>query len=190
MCKSVLPKARSGFAAFAAGSKIVIVGGNDGKVLSRVDVWDPASGKWESMPKMLVKRDELAVTVGPDNKIYAVGGYGGQKSECLRSVERFDPQEGKWEILASLNEPRRALSVVALPDGVYALGGYNGSEYLHTVEKYDLAKGKWEYVKAMNNARCTFEAVVSTPDFQYIYAIGGFNGSPMESVERYSVFLD
>jgi hypothetical protein len=26
---------------------------------------------------MIVKRDELAVCIGPDNKIYAIGGYGG-----------------------------------------------------------------------------------------------------------------
>lgn len=26
---------------------------------------------------MLIRRDELAVTMGPDSKIYAVGGYGG-----------------------------------------------------------------------------------------------------------------
>mmetsp|Transcript_7549 Transcript_7549/g.6906 ORF Transcript_7549/g.6906 Transcript_7549/m.6906 type:complete len:134 (+) Transcript_7549:76-477(+) len=93
-------------------------------------------------------------------------------------------------MLAPLNEHRRALAVVALPDGVYALGGYNGSDYLLTVERYDLSKDCWEYVKSMNNARCTFSATVSSPDFQYIYVMGGFNGSPMDVVERYSVFQD
>ena len=56
---------------------MVIVGGNDGRVLRKVDVLDLHSMNWEKMPSMLVKRDELAVTIGPDNKIYAVGGYGG-----------------------------------------------------------------------------------------------------------------
>jgi len=37
-------------------------------------------------------------------------------------------------MIASLNIPRRALSVVALPDGVYAIGGYNGKDYLGTME--------------------------------------------------------
>ena len=58
-------------------------------------------------------------------------------SSCLRAVERFDPLKNRWEQLPSMNEPRRALSAVALPDGVYAIGGYNGKEYLDTVEKYD-----------------------------------------------------
>lgn len=29
------------------------------------------------MPNMNNKRDELAVTLGEDNKIYAIGGFGG-----------------------------------------------------------------------------------------------------------------
>lgn len=33
--------------------------------------------KWEKLPSMLTRRDELAATIGPDGKIYAVGGYGG-----------------------------------------------------------------------------------------------------------------
>lgn len=36
-----------------------------------------------------------------------------------------------------MNECRRALSLVALPDGIYAIGGYNGKRYLSSVEKYD-----------------------------------------------------
>jgi N-acetylneuraminic acid mutarotase len=72
-----LPKPRSGFSAFSIGNKIVLVGGNDGRVLNKVDVYDTKTSKWDKMPSMIMKRDELAVTVGPDNMIYAVGGYGG-----------------------------------------------------------------------------------------------------------------
>ena len=46
-------------------------------------------------------------------------------------------EKGKWELLKSLKEHRRALALVALPDGIYAVGGYNGKEYLSSVEKYD-----------------------------------------------------
>lgn len=57
-------------------------------------------------------------------------------SNCLNSAERFDPDTGVWEMLPPMNECRRALSLVALPDGIYAIGGYNGSSYLSSVEKY------------------------------------------------------
>jgi hypothetical protein len=53
------------------------VGGNDGRVLNRVDILDLDNMKWEKLANMLVRRDELASIIGPDNKIYAVGGYGG-----------------------------------------------------------------------------------------------------------------
>ena len=64
--------------------------------------------------------------MGPDNKIYAIGGFGGPKNTCLSTAERYDPVTKKWEKLADLNIPRRALSAVALPDGIYAIGGFDG----------------------------------------------------------------
>ena len=41
----------------------------------------------------------------------------------------------------------------------------------------------------MNNERCTLSAV-SSSDYQYIYVMGGFNGKPLNSVERYSIIND
>jgi len=45
-----------------------------------------------------------------------------------------------------MNVPRRALTTVTLPDGIYAIGGFDGNyffnyfvgfNYLNSVEKYD-----------------------------------------------------
>jgi hypothetical protein len=44
-------------------------------------------------------------------------------------------------------------------------------------------------MKPMNVSRCTLSAVASN-DCQYIYAIGGFNGSALELVERYNTVTD
>ena len=41
----------------------------------------------------------------------------------------------------------------------------------------------------MNTSRCTLSAVASS-DFCYIYAIGGFNGSALDLVERYNIMSD
>lgn len=49
-----------------------------------------------------------------------------QSSNCLRTAERFDFATGEWEMLPEMNEARRALAAVALPDGIYAIGGYDG----------------------------------------------------------------
>ena len=133
---------------------------------------------------MNMKRDELACCIGPDGRIYAIGGYGGGDNSCLQSAERFDFDQGRWELIAPMKEPRRALTAVALPDGIYAIGGYNGKDYINTVEKYDFHTNDWVQVKSMKRPRCTLSAVASL-DCQFIYAIGGFNGSALSSVERY-----
>ena len=148
---------------------------------------------------MLYKRDELQCALGPDNAIYAVGGFGGDPEEmaaaggqknancsCLATAERFDFQQQKWEVLPEMKQARRALAVVALPDGIYAIGGYDGKQYLATVEKYDLQAQTWVQVKSMNTARCTLAAQASS-DCRYIYVLGGYNGQALNLVERYCV---
>lgn len=88
-------------------------------------------------------RDELAVCLGADNKIYACGGFGYNSkcqtmndSNCLKTVERYDLMKDQWERIADLNVQRRALSAVAFPDGIYVVGGFDGENYLSSVEKY------------------------------------------------------
>jgi hypothetical protein len=157
-----MPTPRSGFSCGLLNEKqLITIGGNDGQVLDSVDLLNLTTGMWSELPKMSTKRDELAVTVGPDGKIYAIGGYGGQNSTCLKSVERFNLQTYEWEKIADLNEPRRALAAVSLPDGVYAIGGYNGNRYLGSMERYDEIKNKWVKCAEMNSPRCTLSAVSS-----------------------------
>lgn len=85
-----------------------------------------------------------------------------------------------------MKEARRALTAVTLPDGIYAIGGYNGKEYISSVERYDVFSNEWLPVKPMNKARCTLSACASS-DYQYIYAIGGFNGVPLNLIERFDI---
>lgn len=96
---------------------------------------------------MLMKRDELQCTVGPDGRLYAIGGYGCHKPEdpieCLSQAERYDFAIGQWEMLPPMTDNRRALAVVAMPDGIYALGGYDGQRYLASCEKFCLMTNKW-----------------------------------------------
>ena len=48
-----------------------------------------------------------------------------------------------------------------MPDGIYAIGGYDGQKYLATIEKYCLMTNKWVKMKPMTTARCTLSAVAS-----------------------------
>jgi len=76
---------------------------------------------------LLERRDELAVTMGLDNKIYAIGGFGGDNNMCMKTAERYNLLTNQWERIASLRIPRRAHSAVTLPDGIYAIGGFDGT---------------------------------------------------------------
>ena len=89
---------------------------------------------------------------------------------------------GVWEPAASMNIARRALATVTLADGIYAIGGYDGTNYLNTVERYDEDQDQWIIVSPLNFPRCTL-AAVATPDLQAVYVFGGFDGGPLSTVE-------
>ena len=81
----------------------------------------------------------MAIAVGNDDKIYAIGGFGGSNNEPLKSVEYFDLRTKQWRQLAKMKYARRALSAAVLADGIYAIGGFDGGSYMSSVEKYDYA---------------------------------------------------
>jgi influenza virus NS1A-binding protein len=71
-----------------------------------------------------------------------------------------------------------------MPDGIYAIGGYNGKDYICTVERYSIPDNRWEVISVLNSPKCTMSAAAS-PDFQNIFVIGGFNGQQLNSIEKY-----
>lgn len=44
----------------------------------------------KKLSNLLERRDELAVTMGLDNKIYAIGGFGGDNNMCMKTAERYN----------------------------------------------------------------------------------------------------
>ena len=98
-----LQKKRSGFGVVSIDHLIYIIGGNDGdSILSSFECLNTETGEWKKKESMAEPRDELAVCVGKDNIIYAIGGFGGKNNEPLRSVECYDPATEKWMCLPSL----------------------------------------------------------------------------------------
>jgi len=58
--------------------EIYVCGGNDGdNILSTFEKCSLKSRQWIPLPSLKYKRDELAAVVGPDHKIYVIGGFGG-----------------------------------------------------------------------------------------------------------------
>lgn len=177
---------KSGFGYTSFDDKIYVAGGNDGKsILSDFDEYNTFKNSATSLPKMITNRDEIGVTKSFDEEeIYAIGGFGGKSKSCLKSCERFSFERKCWEGIADLNSPRRALAAVCLKNGVYAIGGFNGTNYLATVEKYDAGANRWDFVASMKCGRCMVQAVASE-DGRGIWVIGGFNNQPVKMIEYY-----
>lgn len=132
-----LRKKRSGFGIISLDGNVYVIGGNDGdSILNTVEVLNLTTGEWKNKQSMFEARDELAVSLGPDNKIYAIGGFGGRNNQPLKSAEVYDPKLDQWTQLPSLKTARRALAAASLADGIYAIGGFDGEKYLSSVEKY------------------------------------------------------
>lgn len=163
---------------------IYICGGSDGHISNTCEILDTFTHTIRQLPSMNQKREEHGLAIGPDKKIYAVGGFDGKT--CLCSAERYDQKTGTWEKIADLKTARRSLSAVALPDGIYALGGHDGKHYLESVERYDFAKNQWITMPAMKKPKCTMSAV-SSIDCRYIFVMGGYDGTALNQVERYDV---
>ena len=142
---------------------------------------------------MVCGREEFGLVLGPDQKVYAIGGYNSEQQHCLTSIERYDIDQDCWEIVTHLNTPMKAVGAAVLPDGIYVIGGYEEakSNYSRDVQRYDIANSCWHKAASMNYARGAFTATTLTT-CEYIYAVGGFgvDGCPTDKVERYDVAKD
>ena len=63
MYPTSLPRPRSGFSALIyEKNKLFVIGGNDGRILNKVEMLDLETSQWKKLARMGTKRDELAVT--------------------------------------------------------------------------------------------------------------------------------
>ncbi len=175
---------RSGHGAVFLKGVVLVVGGNNGEaILNSCEAYNVRTGAFRKMADMKERRDELAVVVGRDGRVYAIGGCG-EGSRCLNTVECYDPDKNEWRLTSHLNTARRALGAACLADGIYAIGGFDGHSYLNSVERYDEGAKRWVQISSMSHARCT-HAVVAAQDSQTLFVFGGFDNRALGSVEKY-----
>lgn len=159
-----------------------IIGGSSNKTLNSCEYFDYSAKKWKAIATMKICREEHGVILGPDNKIYSIGGHDGKC--CLGTVERYDPKINAWTFLSGLKTKRQGLCSVIQGNDIYAIGGRNSEKYLNSVEKYNLCSNEWKTVKEMNIPRAYASAVYVGG---FIYVFGGHNGKPLNTVEKYDI---
>jgi len=170
------------------GLLYVFGGVTTGEVFINVaHVYNPsaaAGSRWSGIPSMNTARGYLA-GVPVNGKIYAVGGRDGVISNT-NIVEAYDPADNTWHMVNHMQTARAAPGAYSIGKYLFVCGG-GWSNYFKTCEVYDTNagySGVWKTVPAvMLQGRRTFAYANIGP---VLYAIAGYNGSFLNTAERWS----
>jgi N-acetylneuraminic acid mutarotase len=181
--------------------RLYVVGGSGQS--SDVQAYDPREDSWTAAATLPTPRFGLAVAVGSDHQIYAIGGRTNPQGILSDAVEAFAPAAfhfklgpGSWTGgLTPMPTARERPAAASGKDGrIYVAGGSNNSAVnfsspLSTLEIYDPIGGGWSVGADLNIARDA--AAAATGADGKIYVIGGFDGNrSVTSAEVYDAATD
>jgi hypothetical protein len=112
--------------------QVLVAGGsNDGNAqgvfLNSVEIYNPATGAWVTVPSLSTARVGHSATLLADGRVLVYAGLG-NGSTYLTSAELYDPSIAKWYATGSSSAARFRHSATFLPNGrVLAVGGYFGN---------------------------------------------------------------
>ena len=126
-----LTTARNAAAAAVIGGRIHVVGGrapgiraNDQTPMASVEVYDPATDRWEAGVPLLTARSSLAV-LALGGQLYALGGEGA--AGVSDAIERYDPATRVWTALPAMPLKTHGLAAVVVGNSLYVMGGFAGA---------------------------------------------------------------
>ena len=150
---------------------------------------------WNTIGHFHIPRRAFAAA-NTQQHIYVLGGID-INGQYLSTVEfatiHPDGSLGQWKTTTALNEGRFYLSAVIIGDYLYAIGGANGplgDDNLPSasVERAKILAngelGSWKRQAYLTTPRRGLQAVAYK---NYIYALGGYNGQFLKTVERAQV---
>jgi N-acetylneuraminic acid mutarotase len=167
-----LPSARGYSAAAADGAgHIYVLGGASNQGLAKPIVYTIATGTWTRLPSMPSSMPDMGAAVGPDGRVYAIGGFGGS-----RLVQVYDPSSQTWSEAAPLPTRVQDPMVVTLGSHLYVIGGYNAQHtkdqgYLRSLFAYDPSTDSWQRLHRMRLPRAWGGAAAGADG--RIYVVGG-----------------
>ena len=170
---------------------ISIAAGVPHRTVNTVEVFDPATGKWETKASMNIPRNHLAGGV-VNGRIYVMGGRLGSSfvgASSTDAVEEYDPATDMWRVVARMPFPRSGMAFGTFNNLIYMAGG----EYLNrdmvgvfrNAEAYDPARNVWYELPPMTVARHGFAGGIVNGVFHTVTGQlqsgtggGGPGGSP------------
>ncbi|MEX2170626.1 MAG: hypothetical protein WD851_15025 [Pirellulales bacterium] len=176
-----LPEARSSTDAIVMDGKLYVVGGWKLSGLEKTGEWhetawaldlnaDPASAKWEALPKPPFQRRALALAAH-NGRIYAIGGMA-KKGGVTTAVDCYDPATETWSSgPALIGKPMNGFGCSACTlDGKLYVSCLDG-----TVQRLNDGGSAWEIAKKLDEGRF-FHRMLPTDDHRLLL-VGGSNAS-------------
>jgi N-acetylneuraminic acid mutarotase len=185
--KAPRPEITNEAAAVAIGGKLYAPGGSkQGKSMTRLDEYDPASDQWRARAALPQPLDHLGVAV-VNTRLYAFGGFVATVHQGAADVAlEYDPATDVWRRLASMKGPRSAVGAAVLNGRIHVIGGrLRDHELLATHEVYDPATGRWSEAAPLPLARDHLAVVAAEGK---IHAIGGRLSTPDEPTARHDIY--
>jgi N-acetylneuraminic acid mutarotase len=136
------------------------------------------AGTWSTAAQMPTARDRLAVVVGADGLIYAIGGSASGGRTAV--VEVYNPTTNSWSARTPMPTARYGFAAVLGNDGkIYTIGGqyFSVSDDAQSVivEVYTPATDSWQALPSLPEGRYNPAAVVAADGT--IYVTGGYRGT-------------
>lgn len=160
-----------------------------GETTNAVYRYDIPGDQWIWEGRMPTPRTTARAVTDSQGLIYLIGGAT-PTGNGLRSVQKFDPTQGTWTDLPDLNVGRHSHGAfVDGNDRIFVVGGVIGSAWLDSVECLDLRNlaAGWVFKAPRPAARQVYGTLGA--DGLY-YALGGWNGDFIDSVDRYDPATD
>jgi hypothetical protein len=174
-----VPEPRTELGGAVLQGRIVVAGGLtlDGGASPLVDVYDPATDRWEAGPALPLGLHHAGMAALGD-RVYVAGGYTngpGQDWVPQSRVLSLGAGERAWREEARLAGPRGGLAMAAAKDRLVAVGGTDAQgRFLRRTEVFAAGQRTWTDGPDMTQAR---DHLAAASAGGRVYAIAGRLGS-------------
>lgn len=175
------PTKRTEVTAAALKGRLYVVGGfseptigNIGSmaITDAVEIYDPATDRWNTAPSLPAKVHHAAAAV-IGSRLYVVGGFSRSFFSVWNPVASlfiYDPADGRWTEGPAMPTARGALAVATWENKLVAIGGYGESGNTGAVERFDPVTNRWTSIAPLPTPR---DHLAAAAVGDTIYAIGG-----------------